>query len=92
MSYRLLYCLLMGLGIFFVLGWFWFGLHVIPSAPRTPDAIHTVPFDNKGTIVYLTPFETQAPWGCLIAGGIVGLLGEVVRRHCNFNFRRDELD
>jgi hypothetical protein len=64
------------------------------SAPRLPDpsTSRTIPFNNHGTIVYLTPFEDKAPFGCLEAGIIIALAGEWVRRRCDFNFRREELN
>jgi hypothetical protein len=57
MCYRLLYCSLMGLGICLVICLFWVTGYIIPAAPRTPDALHTMPFNNHGTVVYLTLFE-----------------------------------
>jgi hypothetical protein len=92
MSYRLLYCFLVGAGICSVICLFWVTGYIIPAAPRAPDALHAIPFNNHGTVVYLTPFEDKAPFGLMEALVIVGLAGEWVRRRCNFNFRRDALN
>jgi len=91
MSYRLLFCLLAGLEICLVISLFWVTLILIPTAPRASDATHMIPFNNHGTIVYLTPFDDQAPFGFMGAAAIIALAGEWVRRRCNFNFRRDNL-
>jgi hypothetical protein len=93
MSYRLLFCLLIVLEIGCILGWFWGG-YMQSSAPCVPDpsTSRTIPFNNHGAIVYLTPFENKAPFGFLEAGVIIALAGEWVRRRCDFNFRRTELN
>ena len=93
MSYRLLFCFLIMLEIGCILGWFWSG-YMQASAPRVPDpsTSRTIPFNNHGAIVYLTPFEDEAPYGFGLGLIIIALAGEWVRRRCDFNFRRKELN
>ena len=90
MSYRLLFCFLILLEVCCILGWFMCG-YLQSSSPHLPDpsTSRTIPFNNHGEIVYLTPFEDKAPWGFLEAGVIIALAGEWVRRRCDFNFRRN---
>jgi hypothetical protein len=92
MSYRLLFCLLWASGVCCVLGWFWFGLEVIPNSPRLPDVEHTVPIAEHGETVYVTPGEDKARYIYLFSAMASGLAAEWLRKRCNFNFRRDELN
>jgi hypothetical protein len=93
MSYRLLFCFLIVLEISCILGWFWCS-YMQSSAPLVPgpSISRTIPFNNHGATVSLTPFEAKAPWSFLEAGVIIALAGEWVRRRCDFNFRRKELN
>jgi len=91
MSYRLLYCSLVGLAFALMLGWFWFCFYLIPTAPHSPDSLHTIPWQNHGVTAYLTPLERKSGPGFLIGAAFVALAGETVRRRANFNFRREEL-
>jgi hypothetical protein len=91
MTYRLLFCFLTMLGVGCMLGWFWFGGHDIDIAPRAPDAQHTVAVEEHGGMVFLTPFQDKARWGCLLAMVVFGMAAQWARRRCNFNFRTDEL-
>ena len=93
MSYRLLFCFIILLEICCILGWF-LGGYIQSSAPRVPDpsTSRTIPINDHGKIVYLTPLEDKAPFACLEVGIIIGLAGEWVRRRCDFNLGRKELN
>jgi len=92
MSYRLLFCLFTASGVCCVLGWFWFAFGVIPNSPQVADTTHTVPIANHGGNVYVTPWEDRARYIYLFGAMASGLAGEWLRKRCNFNFRRDELN
>jgi hypothetical protein len=91
MTHRILFCFLMMLAFSFTLGWFYFEGHVIDTAPRAPDVRHTVAVEEHGAMVYLTPFQDQARWSCVLAALVSAMAAEWVRRRCNFTFREDEL-
>ena len=65
MPYRFICTICACLAAVAVLGWF-ASMRMIQAAPSQPDAIHNIPRNEHGKIVYLTSFE--AAWGPLCGG------------------------